>query len=146
MADIAARHARVKGLLHPGFIGAGSALLIAAFATDAMYYRTSLMPWANFSAWLIAAGLILALVAAVLLVLDFLLGRAGRMHWFHFALVAIAALLSIANAFVHSRDAWTSVVPEGITLSGIVTLLLLIAAFRGWSVAYPRAHIAGELR
>ncbi|MHB8286782.1 MAG: DUF2231 domain-containing protein, partial [Caulobacteraceae bacterium] len=43
--------------------------------------------------------------------------------------VAAAALLSLLNAFVHSRDAWTSVVPDGITLSVIVTALLLISAF-----------------
>ena len=130
---------RPRTLLHPGFIGAGSALLIAACGSDVMYYETALMQWANFSAWLIAAGLVLALVAALVLVIDFLIGRAGRINWISFLLVAAAALLSILNVFVHSRDAWTSVVPQGIGLSVIVTILLLISAFHGWSVATPRA-------
>ncbi|HEY1961790.1 MAG TPA: DUF2231 domain-containing protein [Rhizomicrobium sp.] len=133
-------------LLHPGFIGAGAALLIAAFVTDIMYCRTSLMQWANFSAWLIVFGLVLALVAAILLAIDFLTHRAGRLNWFHFILVAVAALLSLLNAFVHSRDAWTSVVPEGIVLSGIVTILLLIASFRGWSVTSVRLPMTGDYR
>ena len=133
-----------RTLLHPGFVGAGSALLIAAFVTDIMYYRTALTQWANFSAWLIVFGLVMALVAAVLLLLDFLLRRAGRMNWFHFILVSVAALLSIFNLLVHSRDAWTSVVPDGIVLSAIVTVLLLIAGLGGWSLTALRAPLAGE--
>jgi uncharacterized membrane protein len=131
-------------LLHSGFVGAGSALLIAAFVTDLMYYRTSLMQWANFSAWLIVFGLVIALIAAVLLVLDFVLGRAGRMNWFHFILVTAAVLLSLLNVLVHSRDAWTSVVPQGLVLSAIVTLLLLIAGFGGWSITGLRAPVVGD--
>jgi uncharacterized membrane protein len=133
-----------RGLLHPGFIGAGAALLIAAFATDAMYYKTSLMQWANFSAWLIAAGLVVALVATLFLIVDFVTGRAGRLNWLSFILVAAAALLSLLNVFVHSRDAWTSVVPQGIGLSLIVAILLLVAAVRGWRVTAVRARVTGE--
>ncbi|HEY4113918.1 MAG TPA: DUF2231 domain-containing protein [Rhizomicrobium sp.] len=125
---------RAPALFHPGFVAAGSALLIAAFVTDFMYSQNALMQWANFSAWLIVFGLILALLAAILLVIDFITGRAGRIAWFDFILVAVAALLSVINELVHTRDAWTSVVPEGIVLSAIVTVLLLVAGFRGWRV------------
>lgn len=133
-----------RALLHPGFIGAGSALLIAAFVTDVMYYRTSIWQWANFSAWLIAAGLALALVAAIFLAIDFLTGRAGRISWLAFLLVAAAALLSLLNVFVHSRDAWTSVVPQGIAISAVVTILLLITAVRGWRVTTAPAAADGD--
>ncbi|HEY2661798.1 MAG TPA: DUF2231 domain-containing protein [Caulobacteraceae bacterium] len=128
-----------RSLLHPGFIGAGSALLIAACASDATYCQTAIWQWANFSVWLIAAGLVLALVAAIFLVIDFVSGRAGQISWIPFLLVAAAALLSLLNVFVHSRDAWTSVVPQGIGLSAVVTALLLITAIRGWTVTTPRA-------
>ena len=127
------------GLLHPGFIGVGATLLIAAFVTDVIYYQTSLMQWANFSTWLIAAGLVVALVSTLVLVIDFLIGRAGRILWLSFGAVAAAALLSLLNVFVHTRDGWTSVVPQGIGLSFIVTILLLISAVRGWRVASARA-------
>lgn len=125
--------------LHRGFIGAGGILLIAAFGTDYAYYTTSLWQWANFSAWLITAGLILILVAVILLLIDFATGRAGRLNTGSFILVAAAALLSLVNAFVHSRDAWTSVVPQGIWLSAASALLLLIAGWRGWSLAMSSA-------
>lgn len=132
-----------RTLLHPGFIGAGAALLIAACGTDAMYCETSLWQWANFSAWLIAAGLVLALVSVIFLGIDFATGRAGRIAWIPFLLVAVAALLSLVNVFVHSRDAWTSVVPQGIGLSAVVTVLLLVTALRGWRVTTVRAPSTG---
>jgi uncharacterized membrane protein len=131
-------------LLHPGFVGVGSALLIAACGTDAMYYETSLMQWANFSAWLIAVGLVLALVAALVLVIDFVTGRAGRINWISFLPAAAAALLSLVNVLVHSRDAWTSVAPQGLGLSVIVTILLLLTALGGWKVTTYRSASTGD--
>jgi uncharacterized membrane protein len=132
------RHGRAPALLHRGFIGAGGVLLIAAFGTDYTYYTTALWQWANFSAWLITAGLIVTLVAAILLVIDFATGRAGRLNTGSFIQVTAASLLSLINAFVHSRDAWTSVVPQGILLSAVSAILLLIAGARGWSLATSR--------
>lgn len=126
------------GLWHPAFVGAGTGLLIAAFVTDVLYYRNSLWEWSNFSAWLIVLGLIAALLAAIVLMIELAVRRAGRIDWVQFGLLAVAAVLSIVNAFVHSRDAWTSVVPEGIWISGIVALLLLFAGRRGWRVTAPR--------
>ena len=129
---------RPRALLHRGFIGAGGVLLIAAFGTDYTYYTTALWQWANFSAWLITAGLIVTLVAVILLLIDFATGRAGRLNAGSFILVAAATLLSLVNAFVHSRDAWTSVVPQGILLSAVSSILLVIAGARGWNLAMGR--------
>ena len=129
---------------HPFFIGLGGALLMAALATDIMYLNNSLMQWANFSAWLITGGLVLALVAVIVLAIDFAVGRAGRIRWFDFALVGVAAILSLVNVFVHTRDAWTSVVPTGITLSFIVAILLLVAGLRGWCVTSIRTADRGD--
>jgi uncharacterized membrane protein len=127
----------VSGLrrpVHPFFVGLGGALLMAALFTDYMYFSNSLIQWSNFSAWLILGGLVLALVSAVVLAIEVLLHRTGPFRWLDFAILAVAAVLSIFNEFVHTRDAWTSVVPTGITLSAIVTILLLIAGLRGWTV------------
>lgn len=128
---------RRRWLLHPFFVSLGGSLLIAAFASDIMYSQNSLMQWSNASEWLIAAGLVLALIAAIVLLVEVLAYR-GRISWLDFVLLAVAAILSLVNAFVHSRDAWTTVVPEGIWLSGISSLLLVIVGLRGWSaIAAP---------
>ena len=130
--------------LHPGFINAGATLLIAAFVSDVMYCRTSIWQWANFSAWLISAGLVMALVATIVLVIDFVIGRARRIDWLSFAVVAAAALLSLVNVFIHSRDTWTSVFPGGVAISIAVTLLLLVAAVRGWRVTAASTAPTGD--
>jgi uncharacterized membrane protein len=127
-------------LLHPPFVAAAAALLIAAFVTDYMYYSSSLMKWANFSAWLIVGGLVVALVAAIFLLIDFLLGHTGPLNWLELIVLAVAAVLSIFNAFIHSRDARTSAVPAGIVISAIVAILLLVMSFRGWSVTAARVR------
>lgn len=130
--------------VHPFFIGLGGSLLMAALFTDYMYSSNSLMQWANFSAWLITGGLVLALISAIVLLIEFVLGRTGPIRWLDFGLVAAAAILSLVNVFVHTRDAWTSVVPTGITLSVIVTILLLVAGLRGWCVTTIRVVERGE--
>ena len=130
--------------LHPLFVGLGGALLMAALFTDYMYFSNALMQWANFSTWLITGGLVLALIAALVLVLDFVLGRAGPISWPDFGLLAVAAILSIVNVFIHTRDGWRSVVPSGITVSAIVAILLLVAGLRGWCVTGLKAPARGE--
>ena len=131
---------------HPFFIGLGGALLIAAAVTDAMYSSNSLMQWANFSTWLIAGGLVLALFAVVALLIDYTIGRAGPFRWLDLGLVAAAAILSLVNVFVHTRDAWTSVVPTGITISVVVAILLLVAGLRGWRVTAIKAPAGDDGR
>jgi uncharacterized membrane protein len=130
-------------LLHPRLIGPSAALLISAFATDAIYWRTLLFQWDNFSIWLIAAGLVLAGLAGLALLLDVARRRIGAMDWGRFAGFTAAALLSLLNAFVHSRDAYTAVVPNGLELSALVTAILLVLGWRGWSLrAAPHSHPA----
>ena len=136
--------ARRTLLLHPFFISVGGTLLMAALFTDYMYSSNSLMQWSNFSAWLITGGLVFALVSVVFLLLDLALGRAGSIRWLDLILVGAAAILSLVNVLVHTRDAWTSVVPTGIALSLITTLLLLIAGLRGWTITAIRVDRQGE--
>ncbi|USI75038.1 DUF2231 domain-containing protein [Sphingomonas morindae] len=130
--------------VHPFFVSLGGTLLMAAFFTDYMYASNALMQWANFSAWLITGGLVLALVATIILLVELALRRTGPIRWLDFALLAVAALLSIANVFIHTRDAWTSVVPSGITLSAITAILLLIAGLRGWRVTADPVITRGD--
>lgn len=134
---------RTHRLLHPFFIGLGGALLMAALFTDFMYYSNALMQWANFSAWLITGGLVLALISAVFLLVDFTLGNAGSIRWLDLGLLGAAAIFSLVNVLVHTRDAGTSVVPMGIVLSIIVTILLCAAGLRGWSLTTVKAADRG---
>lgn len=112
---------------------------IGAFLTDLAYWRTAEMQWANFSAWLITVGVIAAVLAALLGLVDFAFSRRIReLHpaWIHSLGNSLVLLLSIFNAFIHSRDAYTSVVPTGLILSGIVTVLLVVTGWNGWTMVH----------
>ena len=45
-------------------------------------------------------------------------------------------ILALFNSFVDSRDAWTSVVPTGLTLSAITVLVMVFTAWLGWTMVY----------
>ncbi|WP_174285805.1 DUF2231 domain-containing protein [Sphingomonas bacterium] len=123
------------------------ACFTGAFLTDIAYAETYNMQWANFSIWLITAGLVMGVLAAVVGIVDFVASKRVRAHrpgWFHSVGNALVLLLSLWNAFVHSRDAYTSVVPMGIILSGIVTVLVLVTAWIGNSIVYRQQ--AGGVR
>lgn len=120
---------------------------VGVFLTDLTYWRTADMMWANFSIWLLTAGLIGGALAAVMGLIDFFGSRkvrALRTAWFHGAGNALALVLSIFNAFVHSRDGYTSVVPTGLVLSGIVVLILVVTAWLGGELVFRhRVGVAG---
>jgi uncharacterized membrane protein len=52
-------------------------------------------------------------------------------------------LLSLINAFVHSRDGYTAVVPTGLTLSGLVLVIVLLMGLMGSTGAY-RHHTGAD--
>ena len=118
------------------------ACFTGAFVTDLAYAQTYQMQWANFSVWLITAGVLMGLLAAIAGIADYALHRRDRPR--HSAMPhtlgnALALLLAVVNGFVHSRDAYTSVVPTGLILSGIVAVLVLISSWLGTTLTYaPR--------
>ena len=132
---------RPPSLLHPRVVAASAALLLAGLVTDVCYWRTLLVQWENFSMWLLAGGLLVALLAGLLLLLDAALGRLRSIARGRFLLLTAAALVSLVNAFVHSRDAYTAVVPQGLALSTITAALLLIVGVHGWALSVePTSH------
>jgi uncharacterized membrane protein len=59
-----------------------------------------------------------------------------RAVWVHAGGNAVALVLAIFNAFIHSRDAYTSVVPTGLILSALTVLILLVTGWMGWDMVY----------
>jgi uncharacterized membrane protein len=54
----------------------------------------------------------------------------------------VAAILSVVNAFIHSRDGYSAVVPTGLALSAIVVVLMVIATWLGW----PRVQYVQQVQ
>jgi uncharacterized membrane protein len=116
--------------IHKILVTFSAAYFVGALVTDLVYLQTPDVMWERFSIWLITAGLILAGLAVVAYAIDRFTGRQiDRPAWPRAVGYALAILLSLINAFVHSRDGYTAVVPTGLMLSGSVTVVLLLTAF-----------------
>lgn len=95
-------------------------------ATDLAYQSSDgNLLWLNFSAWLLAAGLLFGLFALIAMLIDALRG-AG---WAAVAVFFGTCVVELINSFFHARDGWTAVVPSGLLMSILGALLALVS---GW--------------
>jgi len=125
--------------IHPLLIPFPIACFVATLLTDLVYWATAKMMWADFSAWLVTAGFILGVLAAIVGLIDFLSRpaiRARRPAWLHAIGNAAVLVLALFNALVHGRDAWTSVVPLGLILSAVTVAVLLFTGWMGWTLVH----------
>lgn len=101
---------------------------VAALIFDIIYFRTAVMLWDKGAAWLIAIGLLFAVIPRLVnLVQIWITSRPTALpaDKIDFWLNLIAIVAAIFNAFVHSRDAYASM-PTGVWLSGFTVILLTI--------------------
>jgi uncharacterized membrane protein len=115
--------------IHRMLVSFSAAYFAGALVTDLVYWQMPDVMWERFSIWLITAGLIMAGLAAVAYVIDLAARRRiDRPAWPRAIGYAITLLLALTNAFVHSRDGYTAVVPTGLTLSALVVIVLVLTA------------------
>jgi len=129
-SDIAESTARHGG--HP-ILRTLAAFPIACFTcallTDIAYVQTTNVMWADFSAWLLAAGMAGGVVAAIMGLVSWVAGRRDRTQRSGWSIVLgsmLVLVIALFNNLVHSRDAWTSVMPTGLALS-VATVLIMLA-------------------
>jgi uncharacterized membrane protein len=129
--------------IHRMLVSFSAAYFAGALVTDLVYWQMPDVLWERFSIWLIAAGLVMAGLATIAYVID-LAGRRriDRPVWPRVIGYTIAVLLALVNAFVHSRDGYTAVVPTGLMLSGLVVVVLLLTAWISMALA-NRHRIGG---
>ncbi len=90
------------------------------------------MMWSDFSDWLLTFGVIVGCVAVVVALIEAMFRRPtrrDRMTWPYALGSLVTLVLATLNTFVHTRDAWTSVVPSGLVLSAATVLVLIVT---GW--------------
>jgi len=103
-----------------------------ALITDLAYVNSGgNLLWLNFSCWLLLAGLLFAVVAGILMLVD--LARLPQLRtnigWGSFGLLAGAGVIEFINSLIHARDGWTAVVPAGLILSAIGAIVIMS---HGW--------------
>jgi uncharacterized membrane protein len=125
--------------LHPMLVPFPIACFVGVLLTDIVYWRTGEVVWVDFSTWLVTVGVVVGWLAAILGLIDFLGSRLIRETppaWPHFIGNLLALIIATFNMLIHTRDAWTSVVPWGLVLSAVVVLILLVTGWLGWAMVY----------
>jgi uncharacterized membrane protein len=125
--------------LHPLLVTFPIAFLVGVAGTDAAYWLTSDPFWARASFWLIIAGLVTGVVAALTGMSDFLKIDRVREHtagWAHMIGNVVALGLSLINLVLRWNNIVGGVLPTGIILSVIVAAVLGATGWYGAELVY----------
>ena len=125
--------------IHPMLVPIPITCFVGTLLSDIAYWRTADIIWGDLSDWLLTIGLLVSVLAVLAGLIDFVADRrirALRQAWIHGIGNAVALVLAIFNALVHTRDAYTSVVPAGLILSALTVLILLVTGWNGWDMVY----------
>jgi uncharacterized membrane protein len=117
--------------LHAILLAGTIPLFLGALLSDIAYFQTFQIQWSNFASWLIAGGLVFCGLALLFALVNLIRAdrKAGR-PVVYFLLMLVTWVLGLINAFEHAKDAW-AVMPTGLVLSVIVTVLAFVAAWTG---------------
>jgi len=132
--------------LHPVLVTLPIGFLVGVLLSDLAFWRTADPFWARASIWLVAAGVITALLAAIFGFIDFVTIRRVREHatgWIHFIGNLVAVALSAISWFLRAQDTVGAVVPAGLALSVVVVLILLVTGWLGGELTFR--YLVGAL-
>jgi len=119
------------GPLHAILLAGTVPLFLGALLSDIAYSKTYQIQWNNFASWLIAGGELFCGLALLFALVNLIRAdHKGGRPVMYFLLLLITWVLGLVNAFEHAKDAWASM-PMGLTLSVVVTLLSVVAAWIG---------------
>ncbi|MCP1511327.1 MULTISPECIES: DUF2231 domain-containing protein [Pseudomonas] len=119
------------GPLHATLLAGSVPLFLGALLSDITYAQTFQIQWANFASWLIAGALVFCGLALVFALVNLLRAthKAGRPVGYVLLLLA-TWVLGLIDAFQHAKDAY-AMMPAGLVLSAIVTVLAILATWTG---------------
>jgi len=133
------RPADPPGPLHAIFLAGSVPLFVGALLSDIAYSNTYQIQWSNFASWLLAGAELFSGLALLLALVNLLRApRKSGQPLTYFVLLLITWALGLVNCFQHAKDAW-AVMPAGLVLSVIVTILICVTAWIGLSQRIPRA-------
>ncbi|UBF26532.1 DUF2231 domain-containing protein [Kovacikia minuta CCNUW1] len=124
---------------HPLIVTFPIAFLTGVFGTDLGYWLTHDPFWARASLWLIGAGFISGLLAALTGMLDFLKIDRVKKHnagWIHMAGNVTALAFTLVNWILRWNNVEGAVLPTGIIISLVVAALLGVTGWYGAELVY----------
>jgi uncharacterized membrane protein len=125
--------------IHPMLIPFPFALLFLVPVTDVVYATTEAVFWASASYYLLWAGLVSAVLAAIFGLVDFIgvpRVRSVSAGWAHMLLNLGVVALSVVNLLLRWGDRIEDILPSGLILSIVATSLLLVSGWFGGELIY----------
>jgi uncharacterized membrane protein len=113
--------------------------LVAAFGADLGTWWANDPFWARAALWLTGAGVVLGLLAAIPGIIDFTTKKRIRDHriaWVHGLGNIVVVTLAAISWWLRLGDPLDAVLPWGITLSALITLLLVVTGWLGGELSY----------
>jgi uncharacterized membrane protein len=123
--------------IHPMLVNFPIAAFVGTLVSDIAFLSTSNVFWATASQWLLLAGLVMAALAAVAGLVDFLTSariRSIRAAWIHGIGNVIVVCLELWNYTIRGEP--SAVRSPGIYLSTASVLILLVTGWMGWEMVY----------
>jgi uncharacterized membrane protein len=125
--------------LHPILITLPIGLFVATFLFDLIFWRTGAEAFATGALWLLGAGLVVAALAAVTGLIDFL-GDARIRDledaWQHAIGNVIMVVVQLFSFYWRYRHGAAGVVPVGLVLSLIAVGILLFTGWKGGEMVF----------
>jgi uncharacterized membrane protein len=139
--------ASIKGHpIHPMLVPFPIVLFIGALATDIAFAADGSRGWAEASKWLLGAGIVGALLAAVAGFTDFFGSsriREFRDAWLHMFANLTAVIVELVNFMLRLGNE-SSAGSTGLALSAVVALILLFSGWKGGELVFR--HGVGQSR
>jgi uncharacterized membrane protein len=125
--------------LHPALITFPIAFLVGALVTDVVYWVMRTAFWAEFSVWLIGAGVAMGVIAAILGLIDFLTVERARKHsagWIHLIGNLVAMIIATISLLLRWGNPAAPILPTGLILSAITGAVLGVTGWFGGELVF----------
>jgi uncharacterized membrane protein len=134
--------------IHPMLVPFPIAFFTATLVCDLVYRRTLDIFWFTSTQYLLGAGILMALLAALAGFTDFLSDqriRAISVAWWHMLGNLLMVVVQVVNWYLRHDMGADAVLPTGLMLSLLAVLVMLVNGWLGWEMVYrKRVAIAEE--
>ena len=135
--------------IHPMLVPFPIAFLVGALIGDILFWRLADPFWATASLYLLGAGIVTALLAALAGLTDFAGSRRLRAltpAWLHMIGNVVAVLIAIVNLIVRLGDPAAAVIPLGLALSAATGFILIFTGWLGGELVFKHRAGVAELK
>ncbi|HKU09200.1 MAG TPA: DUF2231 domain-containing protein [Bradyrhizobium sp.] len=134
--------------IHPMLIPFPVAFFVATLVCDFAFWRNGSETVASSAMWLLGAGVVMALLAAVMGLID-VFGERRIFDltdaWLHAGGNVIIVLIEAGNWYMRYTGGSSKIIPTGLVLSLIAVGGLLFTGWKGWEMVYRhRVGVADE--